>query len=433
VFFYYSAAVLLLTAFPAAGQDAPNSALAAQLDRPYVSLLQATDFRYLPGETKSLRASIEQERKHEINSCEQQESNLREQLDSARRGLKDLNAASPSDTADMASARRSLHTTISALEKVVRDRKRECEQTIPTSFEIKLAKAHLLENWPDQRESTLRRIDQGHARERKHGDVEDIGYRKLVDDQEKDISVGEQAARQMASNKLMPLEIQEASVRQYVRSVAERIARNSDLKIPLHVTLLDSPDINAIGLPGGFLFLTSGLFLACETEAQFAGVISQQIAHIAARHGTRSSTRSVVSRFFVPATQVVTGVFTGGVSNAGAYYGMTYGFQGLQTLVDKALVSSNTKAQKEADQLGIQYAWKAGFDPKGFIAFLDSIAKSNDYSKSGSFFITKPPLGERLVDAFTEIEYLPYQGNYAVTSAEFRSAKERLISDNVRE
>ena len=267
---------------------------------------------------------------------------------------------------------------------------------------------------------------EGRARERKHGDVEDIGYRLLVDDQEKDISVGEQAARQMGSSKLMPAEIQDSRVRTYVETLAERIAKNSDLKLPLHVTVLDSPEISSIALPGGFLFLTSGLVLACETESQLAGVISQQVAHIAARHGTRNTKRSVISRFLVPASQVATGLFTGGVSNAGAYYGMSYGFQGLQVLVDRTVTSSTGKAQREADQLGIQYAWKAGFDPKGFIAFLDSIAREDHHPGMDSFLLTKPSLGERLLDAFTEIEYLQPRANYIVDSEEFRKAKEPI-------
>src|SRR5439155_1660791 len=187
--------------------------------------------------------------------------------------------------------------------------------------------------------------------------------RKLVEGQEKDVALGEQAIRQIGSGAVRPLELQDAAVQHYVENLAGKIAAHSDLKLPLHVTLLDSAEIDCIGLPGGFLVLTSGLILASQTEAELAGVISQQIAHIAARHGTRAAKRSVISKIFVPAAEIATGLFTGGVSNAGAYYGMNYGFQGLGVVVDRALVSSNANTQREADQLGIQYAWNAGFDP----------------------------------------------------------------------
>jgi len=157
-------------------------------------------------------------------------------------------------------------------------------------------------------------------------------------------------------------------------------------------------------------------------------VLSQQIAHIAARHATRTSKRSIIAKMFVPAAQVATGLFTGGVSNAGVYYGMNYGFQGMGILVDRGLVSSNADAQREADQLGIQYAWKAGFDPRGFVAFLDSVARSKEFSKTETFVVTKPPLDERLLHAFTEIQYLPSKATYRRDSAEFGKVKQALAA-----
>ena len=284
----------------------------------------------------------------------------------------------------------------------------------------------LVEQWPERRKEIARIIEKGRARDRKHGDIDDIGYRRIAKDPEKDIAGGEQAVRQMTSGGLMPREIQAADVQQYVQRLARRIAENSDLKVPLHVTVLDSPEISAISVPGGFLFLSAGLILAAETEAELAGVLAHEIARIAARHGARAFQRSLISKMFVPAAQVATGLLTGGFSNAGAYYGVNYGFQGLSLLVDRTLVGSSGKYQKEADQLGIQYAWKAGFDSKGFIAFLDSIAKAKQYSKTASFFRTNPELGERLIDAFSEVQYLPPRENYIVDSAEFRKTKERL-------
>jgi hypothetical protein len=377
---------------------------------------------------KSLRSAVQEERDQELDTCRKDVKRSKSQLDSARKGLKALNAESPRDTRTMAVARQNLHTEISALERILRDKERECKHTIPATFEIKLAKVDLLKRWPQRREQTARLIDGGRSRERKHGDVDDIGYRKLIEGQDKDIAVGEQAIRQMAGTGLLPPEVQNPSVRQYVQELAAKIARNSDLKIPLHVAVLDSADINAIAFPGGYLFVTSGLFLACETESELAGIVSQKIAHIAARHATRASKRSIISKMFVPAAQIATGLFTGGVGNAGAYYGMDYGFQGLGLLTDRTLAAFNGNAQREADQLGIQYAWKAGFDPKGFISFLDSVAKNKDYSRSERFFLTRPELGERLLDAFTEVQYLPPAEGYTVDSVEFRLAKDRLQS-----
>jgi len=416
---------LVLLVFASPDARAQNVSLRDQLDRPYVALFENAEIQYSKQEIRSLKSAIEQDRNQQFDTCRKDEKNLRSRMETARAGLKALNASSPRDTRVMAAARLNLHSEIAALEHNLRDKRRECEHTIPAAFEIKLAKIDLLERWPGQSEQTSRLIEKGLARERKHGDVDDIGYRKLTDDQEKDIELGQQALRQMSAGGTMPGEVRDTSLQQYVQNLGAKIARNSDLKVPLHISVLDDADINAVALPGGFLFITSGLFLACETEAELAGVVSQQVAHIAARHGTRASKRSVISKMFVPAAQVATGLFTGGVSNAGAYYGMEYGFQGLGILADKTLARSTGKEQKEADQLGIQYAWKAGYDPKGFIAFLDSLGKMND-PRGERFLRTKPGLAERLLDAFTEVQYLPASEPLTVDSADFRAAKDHL-------
>jgi Zn-dependent protease with chaperone function len=423
---YFVLSLSLLIPLQAAAQQTPELPLRYQVDGPFVALFEPLDLQYSSRDVKSLRSTIEKERGEQTEICRKDVKRYKKQLEWARKGLKALNAASARDTRTAAGARSNLHSEIAALEINLRDKKQECEHTIPAIYEIKLSKVDLIERWPRQRDRTDRVIEEGRARQRKHGDVDDIGYRKLADDQEKDITAGEQAFRQMSASGYIPPQIQDSSVRNYVQDLATKIARRSDLKIPLHVSVLDSADINAIALPGGYLLVTSGLVLACETEAEFAGVLSQQIARIAARHATRVSKRTIMTKALVPAAQVAAGLLTGGVTNAGAYYGMDYGFQGLNVLTDKTLAHTNSKAQKEADQLGIQYAWNAGFDPKGFISFLDSIAKNKDQSHTERFLLTKPELGERLLDAFTEIQFLPNRENLIVDSTEFRIAKERL-------
>jgi len=429
---YYAFCLGLFIPLQAVAQEASNLTPYERLHGPYVALFELSGPQFPMPDLKLLRSMVDQQRKQQIETCEKDEKRLHGQLESARKGLKELNDSSPRDTRAMSAVRNNLHGNIAALEQVLRNKRGECEHMIPAAFESQLAKVRLLERWPQRREQTVRKIEEGRARERKHGDVDDIGYRKLAEDQEKDIALGEEGIRQMGSGRLMPVELQDTAVQMYVQGLARTIARNSDLKIPLHVTVLDSAEINCIGLPGGFLVVTSALILASQTEAELAGVMSQQIAHIAARHATRASKRSVMSKIFVPVAQVATGLFTGGISNAGAYYGVNYGFQGLGMLVDRALVSSNANAQREADQLGIQYAWNAGFDPKGFTAFLDSLTREREYSRTARFFLTKPSLGERLVDAFTEIQFLPPRENYIVDSAEFRKAKERLQEHQIQ-
>ncbi len=407
---------LHLTAF---AQQTDRLPIEVQLEQPYVALQDAArlaaDSR---AQMRSVRSAIERERDKKMDQCRDARKHSQRELSRDREELNEINGSASRDTDSMAARRESLHVQIAGREQAIRNSAMECDHIIPASFEIKLAKLHLMQHWPKRREEIARRIEVGRARERKQGDIDDIGYRRIAKKPEEDIAVGQQAAQQMTSSGLIPGPLEDPDIQRYVRQLAGKIAENSDLKVPLHLTVIDSPGIVPITLPGGFLYIPSGLIRAAETEAQLAGVISREIARIAARHGTRASKRSFVSKLFVPAAQVTTGLFTGGFSNAGTYYGVNYGLQGLGTLVDRALVEPAEKYRKEADQLGVQYAWKAGFDPSGFIAFLDSLAKDEPVSRE--------KLGERLLNEFTEIEYLPHKESYRTDSVEFQKIKEAL-------
>lgn len=421
--------VTLSLHFTAAAQQADWWPIEVQLQQPYVALQDAArlaaDSR---AQLRSVRSAIERERDGKIDQCRDARKHSQRELSTARKGLNEINGLASRDTDSMAAQRETLHVQIADLEQAIRTSAIECDHVIPAAFEIKLAKLHLMQHWPKRREEIARRIEDGRARERKHGDIDDIGYRRIVKKPEEDIAVGQQAAQQMTSSGLLPSPLQDLDIQHYVRQLADKIAESSDLKVPLHVTVIDSPDIAPITLPGGFLYIPSGLIRAAETEAQLAGVISREIARIAARHGTRAPKRSFMSKLFVPAAQVTTGLFTGGFSNAGTYYGVNYGLQGLGALVDRALVEPVEKYQKETDQLGVQYAWKAGFDPSGFIALLDSLAKDEPVSRVSAVFrqgqVEK--LGERLLNEFTEIEYLPHKEGYRTDSVEFQKIKKAL-------
>jgi len=418
--------VTLSLPFTAAAQQADWLRIEVQLERPYVALQDAV--RLVPdsrAQLRSVKSAIERERGEKIDQCRDARKHSQRELSTAWKDLNEINGSASRDTDSMAARRETLHVQIADLEHAIGNSAIECDHLISAASEVKLAKLHLMQNWPKRRDEINRRQD-GRARERRHGDIDDIGYRRIAKKPEEDIAVGQQAAQQMASSGLMPSALQDQDIQHYVRQLAGKIAESSDLKVPLHVTVIDSPDIAPITLPGGFLYIPSGLIRAAETEAQLAGVISREIARIAARHGTRGSKRSFVSKLFVPAAQVTTGLFTGGFSNAGTYYGVNYGLQGLGTLVNRALVEPVEKYRKEADQLGVQYAWKAGFDPNGFIAFLDCLAKDQSVSRVPTVFRPEEKLGDRLLNEFTEIEYLPPKENYRSDSVEFQKIKEAL-------
>jgi hypothetical protein len=399
----------------------PSVALCQQIvDEPYIALLELNDTDHPRNELKSLRSDIQEQRSKLIDACKREEARLKEQRDAARRQLRDLN-----DTRATAETRAGLHRIVDASEEPLRKTRMECEPAISAAFEVKRTKLRVAKDWPGRRDEILRAIDAGRARKRKLGDIEDIGYRKFFDGQEKDVSTGEQAMRQMKFSGMMPPELQNAAVQDYVRRLAGKIARNSDLKVPLHVTVVDSPEITAIALPGGFLFISSGLIQAAGTESELAGVLGHEIARIAARHGTRASKRSRVSGIFMQAARVASGLLTGGFSSAPALYGINYGFQGLDAIVDRTLMAAQEKYETEADQLGVQYAWKAGFDPRGFVMLFDSISQQ-EYSRTASFFRTHPHLDERMLDVFSEIQFLPEGPTPTRDSVEFHQIKERI-------
>jgi Zn-dependent protease with chaperone function len=393
------------------------------LHQPFVVLLELQGFEdNSSSELKALRSWIEEERDRKIEEVRQRESDWKKKLTLHRDELEALNKLGSKDTQAAESQRSTLHIEIAALERCIHDAVIEREQTIPATYDLQLTKLWLAEHWPSRRGEIRQQIEEGQARSRRHGDAEDIGYRRLVKNPEQDIPAGEQAARQMVAGGWLPFELQDHEVQAYVRTIAARIAANSDLKVPLRVTVLDSSELKALALPGGYLYVTSGVIRAAQTESELAGVLSREIARIAARHATRSSKVSVVSKLFGPVAQVTAGILTGGTASPAAAYGIGYGIEGLSGVLQRVLNGTNEKFQTEADQLGIQYAWKSGYDPRGFISFLDSIAGTT----GNNFLSDEPSLQERLLNSYTEIQYLPPQKDPAPDTGEFDRIRSRV-------
>jgi len=416
----------VLGVLPQPVPDIPPISVVSLEDRllaPYVDLLEPATFSH--DEIGNLRSRLEHERDEKIRASSETEKQWKSELDTSRAELKELNRSGSMDTPGNRDRRSQLHVDIGALERGIREKAEEQKMTIPAEYNKQLTKLWLIEHWPEQREDILRHIDEGEGRKRPHGDVEDIGFRSIAKDPTEDIEVGKQAVRQMTAGGWLPAELQDETTQNYVRQLANRIAACSDLKVPLHVTVLDSGDIKATALPGGFLFVTSGLMLATHTESEFAVILAREIAGIAARHAMRASNHSLFSKMFLPIAQIATGFFSPGLNQA-AYYGIGYGMQGLSGVMDHMMDGAIEKYQKEADQLGVQYAWKAGFDPRGGIEFLDSL----NGNAAAEFLAPSPILRERLLNLFSEIEYLgPMPANAILDSPEFHATRNRLQTE----
>jgi predicted Zn-dependent protease len=198
------------------------------------------------------------------------------------------------------------------------------------------------------------------------------------------------------------------------------------MTVPVKVTVLRSKEINAFAMPGGFLFIDTGLLEKADSETELAGVIAHELAHVSARHGSKMMKRATLANLFLQSAQIAAIIATGGIASIGMYYAMQGGFFGLGMVLDLSLLGVNRRFEAEADQLGAQYAWRAGYDPRGFITFFDKMASEKGYVQSASFFRTHPPFFERILSTFSEIEYLPKSEALKVDSTDFREFKQRL-------
>lgn len=211
-----------------------------------------------------------------------------------------------------------------------------------------------------------------------------------------------------------------------MNTVAQQVAKHSDLKIPLHITILQSREINAFALPGGYLFIERGLLEAADDESELAGVLAHEMSHDIARHSSKLMKRATIAGIFYQAAQIAAIVLTGGIAGIGMYYALQYGFYGLGMVLSLQLLGVSRDYELEADQLGVQYAWNAGYDPSGFIRFFDKIATRAGYVNGVSWFRTHPPFYQRMVETEREISFLAPKSDLIVQTSAFEQMKAEL-------
>lgn len=413
---------------PAAAQRAPVP-LAPEVRKAFDEALQKS-YNDLFDEAPRLefsRAQIEAMREILENRQKNCAAEFRRRAEAHARDLRREQESLRASTARIDDAeRKQRHCRIQNLRALESQARVLAEHAIPVAYENRKAKLELIEKWPEELKRIREDIAAGRHVQRKWGDVKDIGFRELVPDQEKDIKVGQETVREMKMAGLMPPEVDNPEVKRYVTQLAQRIGRHSDLRVPLNVTVLNSKEINAFALPGGFLFIQRGLLEAAENEAQLAGVIAHEIAHVTGRHGHRLMKRATVSSIIYQAAQVAALILTGGAATIGTYYALQYGFYGLGLVLSLDMLGVSREMELEADQLGVQYAWNAGFDPNGFIQFFDKMATREGYVNGLSWFRTHPPFYARMVQSKREILFLPPKDGLAVNSMEFEAMKREL-------
>jgi len=342
------------------------------------------------------------------------------QIETARKDLK-KNTGTLKDQ-----ERKEVHCNIQNLDLLKSEADILAGQAIPTAYDNLSAKLDVIQQWPAQYKLIQQELASGSYHARHWGDVKDIGFREIEPNQQDDIKRGAEAVEEMKRLGLMPPEVEDKAIQEYVRSIGERVAKHSDLKIPLHIAVLQSREINAFALPGGYLFIERGLLEAVDDESELAGVIAHEIAHDTARHSNKLMKRATIASLFYQAAQIAAILLTGGVAGIGMYYAMQYGFYGLGLVLNLKLLGVSRDYELEADQLGVQYAWNAGYDPSGFIRFFDKMATKQGYVNGVSWFRTHPPFYQRMVQSQREIMYLEQKPEAITQTSAFEQMKKDL-------
>jgi predicted Zn-dependent protease len=252
-------------------------------------------------------------------------------------------------------------------------------------------------------------------------DVDAIGNRSVGKGMnfyslEREIALGKSLAQEVErSSKL----IDDPIVTEYVNRVGQNLVRNSDAQVPFTIKVIDSDEVNAFALPGGFFYVNSGLILRAQEESELAGVMAHEISHVTARHGTKQATKGELIQLGAMAAMIV-------VPYGWAGYGI---YQGMNLAIPLTFLKFSRDAEREADFLGIQYMYKAGYDPNAYVTFFERI-QADEKRRPGTipkFFSTHPPTPERIELAQKEIaRILPDKDEYIVTTSEFDSVKGRL-------
>ena len=229
--------------------------------------------------------------------------------------------------------------------------------------------------------------------------------------------------REMALGRSLAAEVEGSArlvtdpvVNEYINRIGQNLVRNSDARVPFTIKVLDNEEVNAFALPGGFFYVDSGLILAADNEAELAGVMAHEIAHVAARHATKNMTRAQIWNFAsVPL------IFVGGpVAYAVA--------EAAGLLVPLGFLKFSRDAEREADLLGLEYDYASGYDPEAFVEFFEKLniekKKPNMVAKA---FATHPMNVDRIEAAQDEIrKYLPDRPEYVLDTSEFQTVKARM-------
>ena len=231
---------------------------------------------------------------------------------------------------------------------------------------------------------------------------------------EKEIQLGRQLAADVERTAKI---VDDPVISEYVNRVGQNIVRNSDAKVPFTIKVIDADEVNAFALPGGYFFVNTGLIELAQDEAELAGVMAHEIAHVAARHGTRAASRAQLVQY-----ATIPLIFIGGWAG----YGIQ---QAANFAIPMTMLKFSRNFEREADFLGVQYLYKTGYDPTAMVQFFERLKAMQKKKKNAiaRAFSSHPMTASRIKAVQKAVEeLLPEQPAYLVTTREFEAVKERL-------
>jgi hypothetical protein len=238
---------------------------------------------------------------------------------------------------------------------------------------------------------------------------------KLAGGIDKEVALGRQLSADVERQAKF---IDDPVITEYINRVGQNIVLHSDSKIPFTIKVIDSDEVNAFALPGGFFFVNKGLILAADNEAEVAGVMAHEIAHVAARHAMENQAKGMLAEIGLLAGSIFLGGLGGMLINQGANFGALLGF-----------MKFSRSAESEADMLGVEYMWAAGYDPNAMSTMFEKLAAKNK-KKPGTFsklFETHPQSIDRMNATRELVARFPDKEEYVLSTSEFQRVKNRLL------
>jgi predicted Zn-dependent protease len=238
---------------------------------------------------------------------------------------------------------------------------------------------------------------------------------KMSGSTEKEVRIGRELAAEVDRQAKF---IDDPAITEYVNRVGQNIVLHSDAKVPFTIKVIDSDEVNAFALPGGFFYVNKGLLLAADNEAELAGVMAHEIAHVAARHAVENNTKATLLEYLALGGSIFLGGWPGLIYQNTASLGLLGAF-----------MKFSRGAEEEADKLGVQYLYAAGYDPTAMATMFEKL-ESKGKKKPGFIaraFSTHPAPPDRRASALSLAARFPEHEEYVISSSEFQRVKGRLL------